>query len=414
MDKSLVVPDFSGSEPRYKYLETVRQYAFDKLRESGERGRRRRLAEYLIRHYAEAGAAWPTTPTAAWLAKYEPELDNLRASLDWAFGPEGDAKLGIELTSHSVRIWDELSLLPERERWFATALDRADEDTPSSTAARLWLGRTSNSAHGDRTNFEPARRAAELFRTAGEPDGLGEALAKAGAALETPTTTGEARPFLDEALQVLRPLGQSKHLANCLRSMAVAEYFVQDFAAARPLIAQSAAVARALGDTRGVAAAQVASAELEFAAGAVDTAIDQIRAMIDSGHHNPRLLALGYGNLTSYLLAAGRVGEAKLAALAGLREARALGWRAAVVRIVEHLSLVAILSGETEAAARLLGYGVAFYATGTASREFTELASYDRVVAELEHRLPQDRVTALMAEGAALSEDQAAEMAMRV
>src|SRR5829696_7185861 len=48
MDKSLVVPDFSGSEPRYKYLETVRQYAFDKLRESGERGRRRRLAEYLI------------------------------------------------------------------------------------------------------------------------------------------------------------------------------------------------------------------------------------------------------------------------------------------------------------------------------------------------------------------------------
>src|SRR5215208_7942546 len=77
MDKSLVVPDFSGSEPRYKYLETVRQYAFDKLRESGERGRRRRLAEYLIRHYAEAGAAWPTTPTAAWLAKFEPELDNL-------------------------------------------------------------------------------------------------------------------------------------------------------------------------------------------------------------------------------------------------------------------------------------------------------------------------------------------------
>jgi len=154
--------------------------------------------------------------------------------------------------------------------------------------------------------------------------------------------------------------------------MAVAEYFVQDFAAARPLIAQSAAVARTLGDTRGVAAAQVASAELEFAAGAVDTAIEQIRAMIDSGHHNLRLLALGYGNLASYLLAAGRVGEAKLAALAGLREARALGWRAAVVRIVEHLSLVAILSGETEAAARLLGYGVAFYATGTASREFTE------------------------------------------
>jgi predicted ATPase len=222
-DKSLVVPDLAGGEPRFKFLETVRQYAFHKLQESGERGRRRRLTEYLIRLYAEADAAWPTTSTEAWLAQYEPELDNLRASLDWAFGREGDVVLGVELVSRTVRIWDELSLLPERERWVATAVERMGEDTPPATAARLWLGRTSNSAHGDRNNFELARRAAELFRSVDARHGLGEALAKAGAALETPTSTDEALPLLKEALTVLRPLGASKQLSGCLRSMAVAK-----------------------------------------------------------------------------------------------------------------------------------------------------------------------------------------------
>ena len=94
--------------------------------------------------------------------------------------------------------------------------------------------------------------------------------------------------------------------------------------------------------------------------------------MIDSGHHNPRLLALGYGNLASYLLAAGRVGEAKLAALAGLRKrGPRLARRGRAHRRAP--ALVAILSGEAEAAARLLGYGVAFSATGTASRSSPSL-----------------------------------------
>jgi hypothetical protein len=126
------------------------------------------------------------------------------------------------------------------------------------------------------------------------------------------------------------------------------------------------------------------------------------------------LVEHGVGGGIPDLLAAGRIGEAKLEALIGLKEARALGWRAAVVRIVEHLALIGALSGELEAAARLLGYGVAFYATGAGSREFTELATYDRMVAELARGLGQDRIDALMAEGAAWSEDQAAAAAMRI
>jgi predicted ATPase/class 3 adenylate cyclase len=321
VDKSLVVAELSGREPRYKYLQTTRQYAFAKLMESGERGRRRQLAHYMIATFAEASRSWSTTATQSWLEQYEQELDNLRASLDWAFSGDGDAAVGVELTSHSLRIWDDLALLAERERWFTTALAHKDVDTPATTLARLWLGRISNSSHGDRSNLEPALAAADIFRTAGESQGLGEALAKAGAALLTPDSTAPAVPYLDEALELLRPLGPSKHLASCLRSLAVARYFVRDFAAARPLIAQSESVARFIGDGPGIAAVQIAAAELEFAGDAVEEAITQARAMLAGHHYNRRQLSLCLGNLASYLLAAGRTSEARTVAFDGLKEA---------------------------------------------------------------------------------------------
>ncbi len=413
-DKSLVVAELEANEPRYKYLQTTRQYASEKLRESGERGLRRRLAEYTTRLFAEAGASWPTMGTGSWLMKYEPDLDNLRASLDWAFGAQGDTALGVELTSHSVRIWDVLSLLPERRRWFATALERRNAKTPPVTLARLWLGRTSHSAHGDRTDLDPALSAAKLFQEADDRRGLGEALAKAGAALATPETPEPALPYLNEALEILKPLGPTKHLAVCLRSLAIARYFMRGFEAARPLIAESEAIARSLGDGRGLAAAQIAAAELEFAAGRVQEAIAQVTAMLAGDHYNRRQLTLALGNLAAYLLAAGQTSEARATALEGLKAARSLDWSAAVVRVVEHLALVAARAGRTDTAARLLGYGAAFYAGGTASREFTEMSTYDRLTADLTKVLAEDRMESLMAEGAVWSEDRAIEVATSV
>jgi tetratricopeptide (TPR) repeat protein len=270
----------------------------------------------------------------------------------------------------------------------------------------------SDSAHGDRTNFDRALRAAELFRSAGDRLGLGEALAKAGAALETLESTAEATPYLQEALSVLQPLGPTKQLASCLRSLGVARYFVGDFEGARPLIAQSQAVAQSIGDARGLAAVQIASAELEFAAGNHQAATAIVKSMLAGGDRNRRQMVLGQTNLASYLLATGHTDEAERAALDALAEALALGWQAAVVRALEHLALVAALHGEIELGARLLGHGVAFYTNGTSTREFTELASYRRLSELLAASLPQGRVAELMSQGALWSRDQAVQAAM--
>ncbi len=411
VDKSLVFADLRGTVPRYGYLETARQYAFVKHKQQGDEDRHRRLAAYMVELFSASDATWSTTPTEQWLAMYEPDIDNLRASLDWAFGPGGDVPLGIELCCYSLRLWDDLALLAERERWFATAFHRRDAQTPARILARLCLGRLSNSAHGDRTNFDLAIQASELFRDAGEPQGIGEALAKAGAALEAPDTTALAMPYLEKALEVLRPAGPSKPLASCLRSLAIACYFTHDFVGARPLLRQSEAVAKAVGDLRGAAAVQLAAAELTFAEGSTEEAIDITNAMLSGGKCNRRQKVLGLTNLAAYLLAVDRVEDARRVAQDALHEALALDWQAAIVRLVEHLALVAILTDQPAQAARMLGYCVAFYDTGAASREYTELATFNRLSALVSSVVPQKSLQQLRAEGAAWSGDQAAQSA---
>jgi hypothetical protein len=134
--------------------------------------------------------------------------------------------------------------------------------------------------------------------------------------------------------------------------------------------------------------------------------------MLGGPDHNRRQATLGLSNLASYLLSDGKLELARQAASESLREARALGWPAAIVRAGEHLALVAALEGEAELAARLLGYTEAFYAKGSASREWTEQVTHQRLVAELSRRLSPARVSAAMQEGAGWSEQQAIEAAV--
>src|SRR5439155_24851203 len=112
--KSLVSVDVGGATTVYRLLETTRAYALEKLIENAEiESLARRHAEYCRDLLARADAEWETRPTAEWLAAYARELDNVRAALDWAFSPGGDAAVGVPLTVSAVPLWFQLSLVEE-------------------------------------------------------------------------------------------------------------------------------------------------------------------------------------------------------------------------------------------------------------------------------------------------------------
>jgi predicted ATPase/DNA-binding winged helix-turn-helix (wHTH) protein len=112
--KSLVVSEADAAIVRYRLLETTRAYALEKLAESGERERlARRHAEYYRDLFEQAETEWKARPTDEWLADYGPQINNVRAALDWAFSPAGDASVAVALTASAIPLWMHLSLLEE-------------------------------------------------------------------------------------------------------------------------------------------------------------------------------------------------------------------------------------------------------------------------------------------------------------
>jgi predicted ATPase len=105
VEKSLVVAEEEGGEARYRMLETMRQYAREKLLDAGESERLRdqHLAHFLkLAEDAEPHLSGPAQAT--WFARLERDYANLRAALEWSL-QEPDASLGLRLGSALVMLW---------------------------------------------------------------------------------------------------------------------------------------------------------------------------------------------------------------------------------------------------------------------------------------------------------------------
>ncbi len=95
-DKSLVMAASEASQTRYRLLETVRQYARDRLAESGNDGRWRAAhCHYFLRMAEEAAGKLKGPDQVLWLQRLETEHDNLRAALDFCLNASEGATIGI-------------------------------------------------------------------------------------------------------------------------------------------------------------------------------------------------------------------------------------------------------------------------------------------------------------------------------
>ncbi|MEH2566484.1 ATP-binding protein [Bradyrhizobium sp. AZCC 2289] len=129
--KSLASTDMSGPVPRYRLLDTTRTYASAKLRDTGESELLRRRHALCYRDILENAADRETVyqdqaGTAA------PDVDNVRAALNWAFGPGGDPSIGVDLAAYSASLWYGKALLTEYRHWANLAAAAADTGTPST------------------------------------------------------------------------------------------------------------------------------------------------------------------------------------------------------------------------------------------------------------------------------------------
>jgi predicted ATPase len=416
VDKSLVVSLVGGRENRYRLLESTRAFVLTKLRVGRYVGLARRLCEHETIVFEQAERSWSTTPTADWLAAYEPELDNLRAALSWALSLDGDPSLGLKLVGYTAWLWRELSLVREQQRWFELALTFVDDTTPPSTEARIHLGLGTYFSGSDRKRLAHNLRAVELLRRIGsEPVLLGYALTQAGASRSRYRDVAAAEQYYEEAHSVLRRCGRTKWLATALHSAASMRKDAGDLQASHALQEEALALAKTFGDVRLQDACESNLAALAFAAGEMAEAIDRARRAVETSHRHG-ILTIEF--LALYCLAGSLIIDdqfevGRAAALRAFDLSRALG-NVGLAGTIRQLALVFAIRGETDTAARLAGFAGGYADQHQLSRYEIAIAIQSRLVERLHAVMTPEECQAAMATGAGWSEQEAIAVAQTV
>ena len=144
--KSLASTDMSGPVPRCRLLDTTRTYASTKLNDTGESELLRRRHALCYRDILE-NAADQANFDQAQAGIAATDVDNIRAALNWAFGPGGDPSVGVDLAAHSASLWYGKALLTEYRHWAnvaaaAVAADTAAPPTQKQLSIQMALAST--------------------------------------------------------------------------------------------------------------------------------------------------------------------------------------------------------------------------------------------------------------------------------
>jgi len=249
LDKSLLRQEEGPEgEPRFVMLETIREYARERLEASGEAEETSRLhAEYFL---ALAEAAEPELSGAdqlACLERLEAEHDNMRAALTWSL--EKEPETALRLAVALARFWEMRARFLEGSRWLEAALRQSDR-ADFGTRAKL-LSQAGTFAFY-RTDFEHAivlhGEALELYRQVGDDNGVAFALMCLGAQHMEKGDHERAAPFLEEALALSRRIGDKRNTAATLHNLGEVERQRGNYERAKALGTESIGLWREIKD----------------------------------------------------------------------------------------------------------------------------------------------------------------------
>jgi predicted ATPase/DNA-binding winged helix-turn-helix (wHTH) protein len=410
IDKSLVVVE-DAQPPRYRLLETLRIYALERLRAAGEAAA---IADLHVRHFTElsdrAHDLWETKPDATWVETYRPDLDNVRAALNWSLADKRIPQAAVALMGPFAIVWYNLGLVAEGRRYAEQALAVVGKD-PSPAAARFFrfVSYFWDMSDSGRT-LGLLERSAAVYRQLNDQMDLAPVLAAIGRLHAGFDRDAEAEAALGEAQAILSTGERKKSLFGITAARASIAYKNAENPDTLGHLTRALQLARELGDTVREANVLANIAELEFSMGMVERAIERGRAalslMRSTGRRSQREWALV--NLASYLIAQGTLAEARSLAGEALSTARHKG--GLIVRAcLQQWALLGVLGGRSQEAAQLIGFVDGDYARAGEARQPTERQAHDQLLRLLEATLPRGDIAALAADGARWTERQALE-----
>ena len=257
VDKSLVLMETHGAHNRYRFLQSTREYARERLSLDGNAPDVQLRCVAFYRNLAETlGRAPETKTTRTWLPPALPEWDNIRMVLAWSLLDGGDTVAGASIVASLVPYWEAVSRSADALFWLNTAL--VATGLPDLLIAQLSIGTafflrlTSDEPHRVTTL---SRRALAIASAAGNDRMRANALVGLGGASLMDVRADAATPLFDEALTLARATGDRLCESDALNNLAICADYAGDAARAQTLYEASLAIARGLGHDRKTARA---------------------------------------------------------------------------------------------------------------------------------------------------------------
>src|SRR6266436_5600768 len=256
VDKSLAQQiERANGESRFTMLETIREYALEKLEASGEKASTKRShAAYCLVLAEEEGPEQSGVETAEWLEHFALEHDNFRAGLDW-LTETGDAEWGLRLGNALFRFWEIREYLAEGRERLGRLLQLVGAAAPTKARARaLFAAGVLAGEQGDYASADALiSESVDIARQLGDKTGVAVSLNAKAVHSRDRGDVAIAHALFEESLVLWRELGDQKAVARSLSNLANVVKLQGDFDRARSLYGECLSIFRGLGDRTGVA-----------------------------------------------------------------------------------------------------------------------------------------------------------------
>jgi len=256
VDKSLAQQvEPAKGESRFAMLETIREYALEKLEASGEEALTKRAhAAYCLVLAEEEATEQSGAEGTEWLERFACEHDNFRAGLEW-LTETGDAEWGLRLGAALFRFWEMCEYLAEGRDRLGKLLKLRGAAAPTKARARaLFAAGVLASEQGDYASADALiGESLDIARGLRDKQGAAVSLNALAVIARGRGDVPVARSRFEESLVLWRELGDQKAVARSLSNLANIVKLQGDNARARSLYAECLSIFRGLGDRTGVA-----------------------------------------------------------------------------------------------------------------------------------------------------------------
>jgi len=417
VDKNLIQRvDCPEAESRFTMLQTIREYALERLAASGEESPTRRAhAAYCLVLAEEGNPELSSAERSAWLRRCDLEIDNYRAALDWLLQTR-EVEWTLRLSMALFRFWDMREHLSEGRTRLESILELTNASHPKERAKIcIFLGALST-AQGDFAAAEHfLEQSLNLYESQGDRWGIAASLNALGIHARDSGDCECARKNFEKSLVCWRTLADSLSTARCLHNLANVLKVQGDYAQAQLLLDEAIVKFEQRGDRSGAAWSINQEGDIAREQGDLTAAREfyerALKAFREAGDRwgSARSLA----DLGSIYCEQGSFEAAETAYRSALEIFSELEHRRGMARALEGTGCLAATRGQAKRALLLAGAAAHLRRSVGVPLQLAEQSKLDQNLSSAWESISKEEGKAAWAEGFAMSIESAVQYSLR-